>query len=150
MYMAIITRPIILLSILYISMFAYASYPFLNGLGCDFSADVFEDEYREVHISCFAGAMTEVYRTKATNRMYVTHSVYGKKGDSVLLLPLWVEYINSDSDDVALDGYWSDYVHTPNFMSFKAFEGEDSFIFLWDTPVMEIYKAKKVGRLSFF
>ncbi|MGR1225504.1 hypothetical protein ACUVMQ_21490 [Aeromonas veronii] len=134
-------------------MLAYASYPFANGLGCDFTADV-EDSLRAVHVECFAGHMTQVYRAKTIGRTFVTHSIYGKKGNTIFMIPFDVDYRDTTSDTTNVGVYTSqltDYVEASKIMSFKLFESDvdDDDIILWDSPIMRIYKIKRIGKLSF-
>lgn len=149
MFMAIITRPKIWFIILCVSMFIYAMYPFANGLGCDFTADV-EDSQRAVHVECFAGHMTNVYHSKATNRTFITNSIYGKRGNTVFMIPFDVNYIDSSSVS-SHNLLLTDHINAEKIMSFKLFESDvdDDDIILWDSPVMKIYKIKRIGRLSF-
>lgn len=127
----------------------YAAYPFANGLGCDFTADV-EDSQRAVHVECFAGHMTKVYHTKATKRTFVTHSIYGKRGNTIFMVPFEVDYINTSNvgePSTQITGY----VATSKIISLKLFESDfdDDDIILWDAPIMTVYKIKRIGRLSF-
>lgn len=130
-------------------MLTYAAYPFANGLGCDFTANI-EDSQRAVHVECFAGHLTKVYRTKTTNRTFVTHSIYGKRGDTIFMIPFDVDYRNAPNVEEP-SSHLTDYLETSKIMSFKLFESDvdDNDIILWDAPIMKIYKIKRIGRLSF-
>ncbi|MBW3778028.1 hypothetical protein GL272_14040 [Aeromonas veronii] len=131
-------------------MLIYAAYPFANGLGCDFTAD-FEDDQRAVHVECFAGHMTKIYRTKITNRIFRTHAIYGKKGDTIFMIPLNISHYKTTNAE-EYSSRLTDYIEASKVMSFKIFESnvDDDDIILWDAPVMKIYKVKRIGRLSFF
>lgn len=128
-------------------MLIYVTYPFVNGLGCDFTADV-EDEQRAVHAECFAGNIIQIYREKTTGKTFTTHSIYGRRGDTIFMILLDVEYLDLVSSTQPSQLY--DYIHMPRVMSFKLFESavDDDDIVLWDSPIMKIYKIKRVGRLS--
>ncbi|WP_209296805.1 hypothetical protein [Aeromonas jandaei] len=132
-------------------MFFYTTYPFINGLGCDFTADA-EDNTRIIHTKCFAGYMSNVYQSKITKDKIVYNGIYGRKGNTVFLVSFGSSTITAriieDNDDAGLS-FLARNIKVPAIMSFKHFEGDGEDVIVWDSPIMKVYKVERVGSLSF-
>ncbi|WP_421279032.1 hypothetical protein [Aeromonas veronii] len=154
--MGIIVRQKKWLYILCVSCALYIVYPFINGVGCNFTGAA-EDSERVVYMTCFSGLMKKVYLSKKTNKIIIIDSIYGKIGNTVLLIPVDISsadgYLGGNKmASFDLVSFLIEYVDMPLIMSFVIFErkGIVGDIVLWDSPVMKIYVLHRVGQLSMF
>ncbi|WP_260750140.1 hypothetical protein [Aeromonas dhakensis] len=132
--------------ILLCSLVIYCSYPFINGSGCDFYAET-EDDVRAINMSCFAGILTTVYQKKTTGDIFVTKSLFGKRGDTIYLVNYNARYELGKT--VLRKIFLPKFINDHYFSSYKLFHGIDGEdIVVSDAPVYSIYQLDRTGALS--
>lgn len=136
---------ILLSSVILFSLYAF--HPFINGLGCDFQAEIKEDD-RVHYTTCHMGLAKTVVYNKKSNIIISFLGLYGKSGDDIF-------YFVINQDLVEKSGENKDYlqfylVDNKRFFIAKKMQSKNEDIVLLKVPDYQVFLVKRVGRLGWW
>lgn len=144
--------PKILMILKYISVIsfiiiaAYASYPFINGMGCDYRSQV-EDENGSFYSTCKLGFVTTIAKNKKSNEVIEYQGIYGKTGNTIIFFAYDTSVLESG---IAQDNVPVSKLHMSSIFISKIIVEEDYDWVILGFPFSRVHKAKRVGPLSFW
>lgn len=130
----------------FIFIAAYALYPFINGMGCDYRSQV-EDENGSFYSTCKLGFVTTIAKNKKSNEVIEYHGIYGKTGDTAIFFAYDVALLENgiEQDKLPVNKFH----FSPIYVS-KILVEEDSDWVILGFPFSRVHRVKRVGPLSFW
>ncbi|WOX47327.1 hypothetical protein R2B70_14045 [Aeromonas sp. XH] len=125
---------------------AYALYPFINGVGCDFRSRV-EDNAGSFYTTCKLGFVTTIARNKASNEVIKYHGIYGKTGNTILFLAYDISWLENGIDKE--QSLVSKLHNSPLYVSKVIVEEGHDWVIV-GFPYSRIHKTKRIGSLGFW
>ncbi|MFH7527861.1 hypothetical protein AB2J22_21375 [Aeromonas sp. A5] len=125
---------------------AYALYPFINGVGCDFRARV-EDDAGSFYTTCKLGFVTTIAKGKASNEIIKYHGFYGKAGDTILFFAYDISWLENGvvQEKSLVSKMHNSRLYVSNVI---VEDGYDWVIVGY--PYSRIHKSKRIGVLGFW
>lgn len=125
---------------------AYALYPFINGVGCDFRSRV-EDNAGSFYTTCKLGFVTTIAKSKESNEVIRYQGIYGKTGSTVLFFAYDITWLDTGSGQKQFPV--SKLHDSPLYVSKVLVEDGYDWVIV-GFPYSRIHKSKRVGALSFW
>lgn len=134
----------------------YLLWPFINGLGCNFSFVAQSEHIKQIG-KCKAGILTTFYEVSGTNASSYNRYLYGIDSEFIYVFRVNKEHVRSARPPSSNSTLYRDHHHTLNFYygdRFHVFKykcvSKDKCYVLSDDAIENIYEMDFEGRMGMF
>lgn len=124
----------------------YTTYPYLNGLGCDFHSQAKHDNY-SIYATCKAGLLSVIATNSITRESIKYEGIYGKS-DSTLFFYVYEANV-LDEGDISLR-HISSAMHQSHYIIATLVSRNNNDWILQRSPYYNVFLIRRTGRMGFF